>query len=519
MAHRYRRAAAIAGAASLLAAGVSAEAIAAPAKAGKHVLLISVDGLHQSDLTWYVKAHPGSALAKLVKRSRQFSNASTTFPSDSFPGMVAQVTGGNPKTTGVYYDVSYNHALLAPGTKDCTTAPRGTSVAFDESADLDLTKLDAGQGLAGLPAGILSMTPTPQTLISAATLPVDPATCLPVYPHSYLKVNTVFEVARAHGLRTAWSDKHPAYEMLNGPSGSGIQDLFAPEINSDTATGDWTTDNADTQTYDGYKVSAVLNEINGFDHSGTRHVGVPAIFGLNFQSVSTAEKLPVSDGKAGGYLADGVTPGPLLSSALDYVNTQVGRLTSALRFHHLDPSTTVILSAKHGQSPQDGASLTRIDDGAIVDALNAAWKAAGHSGADLVAGSLNDDAMLLWLSNRTQAAADFAASFLKGYSGSGTGADGKSKATDINGGPKAYSASGLSKVYAGWGASDFMGAPHSDPRVPDLIGVVQHGVVYTGKTKKIAEHGGSDPQDLHVPLIVAGPSVKAGVSAGPVKTT
>lgn len=520
MALRYRRAGAVAAAASLLAAGVSAQAIAAsPAKAGKHVLLISVDGLHQSDLTWYVTAHPRSALAVLVNRSRQFSNASTPFPSDSFPGMVAQVTGGNPKTTGVYYDVSYNHALLAPGTKDCATATPGTTVAFDESADVDLTRLDAGQGLTGLPGSILSMTSTPQSLINPATLPVDPATCLPVYPHSYLKVNTVFEVARQHGLRTAWSDKHPAYEMLGGPSGTGIQDLFTPEINSDTATGDWTTDNADTQQYDTYKVDAVLNEINGFDHSGARNVGVPAIFGLNFQSVSTAEKLPLSDGKAGGYLADGVTPGPLLSGALDYVNSQVDRLTSALRGHHLRDSTTVILSAKHGQSPQQGASLTRIDDGAIIDALNAAWKAAGHGGADLVAGSLNDDGMLLWFSDRTQAAANFAATFLKGYSGTGSVADGKAKATDIGGAAKPYTAAGLATVYAGWGASNFIGVPHSDPRVPDLIGVVQHGVVYTGGTKKIAEHGGDDPQDRHVPLIVAGPSVSAGVVSAAVETT
>ncbi|MDX6258076.1 MAG: hypothetical protein QOJ11_4410 [Frankiales bacterium] len=520
MALRYRRVAAVAGAASLLAAGVSAQAVAAsPARTSKHVLLISVDGLHQSDLAWYVKAHPSSALAALVKRGRQFSNASTPFPSDSFPGMVAQVTGGNPKTTGVYYDVSYNHALDAPGTIDCTTAPHGTDVNYDESADRDLTKLDAGQGLAGLPGSILSMTSTPQTLLDPAKLPVDPKTCLPVYPHSYVKVNTVFEVARSHGLRTAWSDKHAAYDILNGPSGTGIQDLFTPEINSDTATGDWTTDNADTRQYDTYKVGAVLNEINGFDHSGSRPVGVPAIFGLNFQSVSTAQKLPVSPSLAGGYLADGVTPGPLLSGALDYVNTQVGRLTSALRFHHLASSTTVILSAKHGQSPQNGASLTRIDDGAIVDALNAAWKAAGHQGADLVAHASDDDGMLVWLSARSQAAADFAAAFLRGYAGNGTATDGHAKATDIAGTAKAYTSSGLSKIYAGWGASNFMGVAHSDSRVPDLIGIAQHGTVFTGGTKKIAEHGGNDPQDRHVPLVVAGPAVHAGVSGNAVETT
>ena len=134
-------------------------------------------------------------------------------------------------------------------------------------------------------------------------------TCKPVYPHSYLKVNTIFEVARAAGLRTAWSDKHPAYEILNGPSGTGVQDLFTPEINSEAprapSSNDWTTDNALTEQYDGYKVQAVINEIDGFDHSGATAVGTPAIFGMNFQTVSTAEKLPTSDGLTGGYLADG----------------------------------------------------------------------------------------------------------------------------------------------------------------------------------------------------------------------
>lgn len=77
------------------------------------------------------------------------------------------------------------------------------------------------------------MTANPAQVIDPAQLPVDPSSCQPVYPHSYLQVNTIFEVARAAGLRTAWADKHPAYEILNGPSGTGIQDLFTPEINSD----------------------------------------------------------------------------------------------------------------------------------------------------------------------------------------------------------------------------------------------------------------------------------------------
>jgi len=45
-------------------------------------------------------------------------------------------------------------------------------------------------------------------------------------------VNTIFEVVKAHGGYTAWTDKHPAYEWTNGPSGQGVDDFFGPEINS-----------------------------------------------------------------------------------------------------------------------------------------------------------------------------------------------------------------------------------------------------------------------------------------------
>jgi hypothetical protein len=272
--------------------------------------------------------------------------------------------------------------------------------------------LDAGQGIAGLPNSILGLAPDPRLLIDPTKLPVDSATCTPVYPHRYLQVNTIFEVARAAGMRTAWSDKHPAYEILNGPSGQGVQDFFTPEINSDAPTPgsptDWTGVNSLTQRYDSYKVHAILNEIRGYDHSGTRRVGTPAIFGMNFQTVSTAQKLPTSDGLKGGYEGDGITPGPLLRNALDYIDAQVGAMETAIDRQHLDRSTAIILSAKHGQSPQAPQDLTRIPDGPILDGLNAAWKAAHPAAAqELVAFSVDDDAMLLWLNDHSQAAADF----------------------------------------------------------------------------------------------------------------
>ena len=114
--------------------------------AADHVLLLSVDGLHQSDLTWYASTHPSSALARLVATGTDYTNAQTTFPSDSFPGMVAQLTGGGPGTSGVYYDDTYNHALLAAGTPTARPHRRGTEVSWTEAADRRRTRSPSTPG-------------------------------------------------------------------------------------------------------------------------------------------------------------------------------------------------------------------------------------------------------------------------------------------------------------------------------------------------------------------------------------
>jgi Type I phosphodiesterase / nucleotide pyrophosphatase len=495
--------------AALAAVGALTATATAPASAhartdARHVLLLSIDGLHQSDLAWYIARHPQSALARLTTSGVEYTHARTTVPSDSFPGMVGQVTGGNPGTTGVYYDDTYNSDLLPAGTTVCAGAKRGAEVDLTEDLDKNKDSLDAGQGLSGLPGSIPKMTGDARSLIDPSKLPVDPKTCKPVYPYSYLKVNTVFDVARKAGLRTAWSDKHVAYDILNGPSGTGIQDLFAPEINSQAigyASGsDWTKDNAATEQYDGYKVQAVINEIDGFDHSRTHQVGTPAVFGMNFQSVSTAQKLPTSDGLTGGYQTQGV-PGPLLAKNLAFVDKEVGAFLTELRRRHLDGSTTVVLSAKHGQSPTDPKALTRIDDGPLLDGLNAAWKAAHPGAGDLVAHAVDDDAMLIWLTDRSKAATDFAKAYLLAQSGKGNGIDGEGKA---------FTASGLKKLYAGAAAARYFHVHPGDSRVPDLFGIAQYGVVYTGGKGKIAEHGGAHADDLDVPLVVSGAATPHG---------
>lgn len=521
-----------------------------------HVLLISVDGLHQADLDWYVKTHGSSTLAKLVKAGVEYTNAQTPFPSDSFPGMVGQVTGGNPKTTGIYYDDAYSRDLLPVGTTDCKKTPQGAEVFYAEVIAKDLNRIDSGQPIANLYttpppapsttdlAKVLQLTGNPIELIDPTTLPVDPKSCTPVYPHQYLKVNTVFEVARAEGLHTAWSDKHAAYEILSGPSGMGIDDLFAPEINSNvdnpSNTGafgtpgygggdDWTKDNTNTQRYDAVKVQAVLNWIGGWDHAHVTKPGTPAIFGMNFQAVSTAQKLNKSNyypdpdnpavilpGGLGGYV-DGTVPDVVLQSALDFINDELTDMVTAIDGSVNAGSTAIILSAKHGQSPQNRADLTIINDGNMIDALNTAWDPTYKTDGTLplVAHAIDDDGILMWLNDRRNKALSFAQNFLRNYSGMGVGSN-----PDGTPNSKAFSQAGTRAIYVGKEVADLFGVKQNDGRVPDLVGIAQQGVVYAGsKLSKIAEHGGDAEQDRHVPIVVWGPGVKPGVVGGQVETT
>jgi Type I phosphodiesterase / nucleotide pyrophosphatase len=293
----------------------------------KHVLLISIDGMRQSDLARFVRSHPASTLGGLVRHGVSFTNATASKPSDSFLGLLAQITGGSPKATGVYYDNSYDRELFAPGSA-CAGA-KGTEVVYDESIDCNSNALDAGGG------------------IDPAALPLQKKNgiCAPVYPHQFLRVNTIFEVAKAAGMLTAWADKHQAYDIANGPSGHGLDDLYTPEI----ASGAYEDNAAHAATYDAIKVEAVLREIDGKRHDGTGNPGVPAVFGMNFQAVSVGEK-------TAGYLDAAGTPTPSLETALEFVDRSLARMVAEIEREHLSGSTVIIVSAKHGQSPIDQAS-------------------------------------------------------------------------------------------------------------------------------------------------------------------
>ena len=466
------------------AGGISAPAIGALGGSYARVLLISIDGMHAVDLSNYITAKPQSHLASLAAHGIIYSSALSSAPSNSFPGLLALVTGGSPKETGVFYDNSYDRTMFAPGS-NCQ-GPAGANTVFDESIDKDPTSYTGG-GTLGQPLTQIDPAKLPMALVRGK--------CVPVYPHDFIQVNTIFEVVRANGGRTAWSDKHPAYDLVNGPSGQGVQDLFTPEVNSsDSVTGQDTTKGFHSiQRNDMLKVTSVLNEIVGFDSTGTKKVGVPTIFGMNFQAVSVGQKLdkgnkndPLDAGLIGGYAdALGAQPNNGLQSGLDFVDAQIGAIVSALQLARprLDQSTLIIITAKHGQSP-------------INLALRQALSDDPYGNTPGIAQYTTDDVGLVWLKPALQQSNYASAqSYLS------------SQANNL----------AIAQLLDKSQLAPLYGNPFGNNRTPDFIAITNHGVIYTGGSK-LAEHGGFANDDRNVALLVSSPGLSPKVVTDAVET-
>jgi len=429
-------------------------AVAEPTGPGRieHVLMISVDGLHALDLQNFSRTHPQSVLAQLAKSGITYTGARTVSPADSFPGLLALATGGTPAVTGVYFDVTYDRRLSPPGS-NCRKM--GTAVVYDESID--------GSGSA---AGSPTLNP--------ALLPLDPAGCKPVYPHSYLRVNTVFEVIRQAGGHTAWIDKHPVYEILNGPSGQGLEDLYTPEIGSnyegpEDRHGDKITGSINrTERYDQVKASALINEIEGFRHDGKTPAPVPTLFGLNLQAVNVGQKLA-------GYRDAQGHPAPQLDDALAHSDMLIGKIVSALRDKNMLDSTLLVITAKHGNGPIDPKAIRHIDKKDISRTIE-------HAVPGAVAQITPDQVALIWLNDAGK-----------------TALVARALEHDRN-------RLGISRVVYGSTLALRFPSPSVDSRTPDLIIIPQRGVIYAsaGDGKK-AEHGGFISDDTHVALLVSNP--------------
>ena len=496
----------------------------------RHVLLISIDGMHALDFENCVNARTCPHLAELRETGVVYTRTSAAKPSDSFPGLMAIVTGGTPKTVGAYYDVAYDR-VLAPPTIDTGNGllhgpcvpnqVNGTRTEYEEGVDFDqsfLNGIGPGGPYSTIDGGALSIDPK--------KLPRDPyASCAPVYPWNFIRTNTIYGVIHAAHRRTAWADKHAVYAAVSGPTGtadpSNVDDYYSPDVNSDviplpgvhTATGllcdaipdptggAWTDSFQNIKCYDQLKVNAVLNWIGGRTHLGGSRASVPAIFGMNFQAVSVGQKL-IENGVKGGYSDAAGTPTPSMLAEIEFVDAAIGQMVSELDAHGLRESTAIIITAKHGQSPVD---------------TNRFFPIPGHSGlngappSDLVAGFLpasetggigptEDDISLLWLTHSTDTSA--AVTVLENNA----------------------AAAGIGQIFFGASLETMFNRPGlpadgGDPRTPDIVVQPNAGVVYTGSTKKQSEHGGYAHDDTNVMLLVSNPNLHRKVVTSFVETT
>ena len=495
-----------------LSIGLIGTTFSAPARANdelgggqkiKHVLLISVDGLHALDVANYVAAHPHSAFAELAGHGIIYSNARTPANSDSFPGLLALITGGSPISHGLFYDVSYNRSIFDPTNTTCS-GQAGNMQVFDES-------VDKYSGTPPVSLNVIDPTALPNHLD-------EDGKCVRLFPHQAMKSNTIFEVVKANGGRTAWADKHPAYDIANGPSGKGVDDLYTPEI-TNFGGFDNTVSVVCTVENDQKKVVGILNEIKGLRHDGTPGTGTPTVFGMNFQGVSVGQKLSTDNaaggcaddtmftGKPGGY-KDGLgTPTDVLEYALEQTDAALASMIQGLKVRHIYDSTLFIVSAKHGQSPINPTKINK--PGHFADLVAALPDAATNGGAIAIANAnacnppaqqacgfvQDDDIALIWLGDQSQTAA--AAAYLNANA----------------------NALFIDEVMAGNEINLKFNSPLTDNATPDIIVQPIYGTVYTHSTAKNAEHGGFSFGDTNVGLIVSNPALHSRVVKTPVATS
>jgi hypothetical protein len=532
---------------SLIAACSAGSALAHAQNSGfaqgpiKRVLLISIDGMHALDFENCSKGigvNNGApycpTLAALGQTGVTYVSASTSKPSDSFPGLTAIITGGSPAFTGVYYDVAYSRNYDAPAKTTgnglaagpCTpyAAPTGTTTEYEEGIDIDQTKLNGGAPGASLTDGGLNS-------IDPMKLVRDPNNgCNPVFPWDFVRANSIFSVIHAAGGYAAWSDKHPAYSSVaSGLGPVALDDFYAPEINSNvinlpgvkTPTGlscatvpdpgsdltAWTNSFQNIQCYDTLKVNAILNEIDGKDHLGLKTTKVPNIFGMNFQAVSVGQKLiEKSNHVTGGYQGPGGTPSEALLGEIKFVDASIGAFVKELKARGLYDSTLIVITAKHGQSPIDPTRYVgqTINGTSPVTLLsNAGYIPYSESTNNPTGiGPTEDDVSLIWL----KSAADTDASV---------------QILEDNAGPNGIA---LGQLYRGPAVTLNFNDPTIDPRTPDIIVTPNVGVTYSGSTKKLAEHGGFSHDDTNVMLLLSNPSftprtVQAAVGTAQVAPT
>lgn len=382
-----------ASAAALLASisAASAQAEYKPAQGTpKHAVLIFIDGFRADLLDPELTPH----IAALGRAGTRFANAEVGFPSDSMPGILGPLTGNSPRGTGIPYDEYYDrHYKLAIEITETVTLPPGLK------------------------------------------------------PHDLLKVPTLFEAAKAKGLKTAFISKHIGYEIVQGPSGKGVDHLELPESAS------WKGPFKDYDSRN-FEMLAGMITNEGADIAGI--YAIAANYSMKDHGVMSAEtRASVGD-----------------------IDAQVGKLVDAVAAAGRYDDTVFVVMGDHGDTDTPNVVPSKGDRSVVGFLAEKGIKAAKITA---------DDVMLAWLADSSQAR----------------------EAVGLLDTPEAKERFGIDRVL-GPDTLRQMG-DFAEDQTPDFVLLVRPGVVYTKlPSKKQAEHGGAFDSDRRVAFVMAGPGVKSG---------
>jgi arylsulfatase A-like enzyme len=163
---------------------------------------------------------------------------------------------------------------------------------------------------------------------------------------------------------------------------------------------------------------------------------------------------------------------PQLTGAIESVDTAIGSMVNELRNQGALSSTTIIITAKHGQSPIDPSKLDKVGH-----AVTSVLTSAGITPAFVI----DDDVALVWLKDQSQTAAAVQA---------------------LNADKNGPNTANIDYVLSGPALASQFNSPLQDPRTPDLIVQPMVGTIYSHSTAKVMEHGGFAPDDTHVAMLV-----------------
>ncbi|MGH7126918.1 MAG: alkaline phosphatase family protein, partial [Stellaceae bacterium] len=310
------------------------------------------------------------------------------------PGILGPLTGASPRGTGIPYDEYYDrHYKLAIEITETVTVPPGLK------------------------------------------------------PHDLLKVPTLFEAAKAKGLKTAFVSKHIGYEVLQGPSGKGVDQLELPE------SANWKGPFKDYDAKNFETLTGWLGK-DGADIAGI--YAIAANYAMKDHGSAAAEtRVAVTD-----------------------IDAEVGKVVDAVRAAGRYDDTVFVVMGDHGDTDTPNAVASK-GEGSVVAFL--AEK--GIKTAKITA----DDVMLAWLADSSQA----------------------QQAVALLDTPESKEKFGIDRVL-GPDALKAMG-DFADDQVPDFVLLVKPGVVYTKlPSKKMAEHGGAFDSDRRVAFVMEGPGLKSG---------